>query len=314
MNQRISTSLEQLGNLILSSLAILALSLATGCSQGGGKSQLPTDPNLFNGPSGPIPSGIGGGGGGGLGGDLGAGKGPAQPLPGSNNDGSLSATDKAALNAAFGENNQVAPTGAAANLQIFTPDLAKQARDILTAQRLKQDTSVKKLLFMAEMIKHCGELAVKYAPIPGQPLLGTWNGSGSCSVSFEVSGNGAGGKYAVSGGTNGTLQADTGGRGAIQANPFSGNVIDSPQSGTGLLTHPSFFVTKSGSSPCNVNVALQTPKSPIPENYKTAMRLMGKCLRNTAILINPVFDHMFQDLNPQLAKLLQDKFLNVPIN
>ncbi len=286
-------------------VAIVALFLASGCSQGS-KSNFDGEEDVI--PPGFDTSAPGGGGGvGGLG-DLGGGSGVDQPLPGSNSDGTFSALDQQAINSVLTENKQVDPT---VDVSIFNEELKAQANEILRLQRQKQDTAAKKLLFMANMIKRCGELTAKYTPIPGQPLLGTWNGQGACTVSFEVAGAGSGGKYSVAGGTQGAMQADVQGKGAIQANPFSGNVIDSPQSGSGQLTHPTFFKTKNGTSPCSVNVSLKTPKSPIPQNYQTAVQIMGKCLRNTALLISPVFDRMFQDMNPQLAQLLQQKFLDI---
>ncbi len=306
MNRQNYFSVRHLFSVALWSFLAIGVVMSGGCNQGSSRSTLGDDKTKedvfkdFN--------DLGNNGKGKSLGDIGAGGGVAQPKPGSNSDGSFSGLDKQAVNNAYSENQQVAPTG---KIEIFTDELKAQAKEILALQRQKKDTAVKKLLFMAAMLKRCGEVVAKFTPIAGQPLMGKWNGQGACSVSFDVAGNGAGGKYAVTGGSKGTLTADTQGKGAIQADPFSGNVVDSPQSGTGQVVYPGFFKTKAGTSDCVLGIRLAEPTSPIPANYKEGMTVMGACLRNTALFISPVFDRMFQDMNPAVSEQLQKKFLNI---
>ena len=223
---------------------------------------------------------------------------------------SLSDADKAALNAALGAAKKLEPQtddGLSAALQA-------EAKRLLAEEAEGRDVAMKKMLLAGKMLEECAKRAAAKAPIPGQPLLGSWNGGGICGVSFEVSGEGAKGQYKVAGGTAGILQADTAGHGAVQASPFAGNVSDSAQngkSGAGTLTHPTFHRSKAGTAPCSVGVALATPKSPIPQNYVEGMKILGKCFRQTLILMSPVMDRMFKNMDPQLAQLLQTRFLGI---
>lgn len=228
--------------------------------------------------------------------------------PGSGPGGGITDADKQALQAALSQNDDTSPQDDTAGLSAALQD---EARRLLAEEQQGKDVAVQKMLLAGKMLQECANRIAHLAPIPGQPLLGTWNGGGQCAVAFEVAGNGAGGKYAVDGGTKGTLTADTQGHGAIQGDPFSGNVVDSPQSGHGTLTHPTFFKSKAGTSPCSVGVALVTPKSPIPANYQEAMKQAGKCFRQTLILMSPAFDRMFKNMDPALAQLLQQKFLGI---
>lgn len=212
----------------------------------------------------------------------------------------------AALNAALGAAGQITPGQSG-----LSPELLAELKQLLSQESQGQNVSPQLLALAGKMLQQCSAKAATLAPIPGQPLLGEWNGGGKCAVQFTVAGSGAGGKYTVSGTTNGTMQADTAGNGAINAQPFSGNVKDNPVSGNGTLTNPSFFKTKAGKKPCYVAVQLTGPTSPIPANYQEAMKEAGQCFRQALILMSPTFSQMFQGMDPALASQIQSKFLGI---
>lgn len=251
------------------------------------------------------------------GGDFGGGSGTDPgSIPAGGGDGSagsigLSDADKNALSGALNNAKSVAPPNGEDGLSAA---LRAEAQRLLAEEKAGRDVAVQKLVLAGKMLEECASRVAKYAPIPGQPLLGRWNGGGACAIAFDVSGGGEGGKYKVSGGTNGTLQADTSGRGGIQGDPFSGNVADSAlngKSGAGTLTHPAFFRNKSGTAPCSVAVALQQPTSPIPQNYQAGMKIAGQCFRQTLILMSPTMDKLFKGLDPAVSQLLQARFLGI---
>lgn len=236
---------------------------------------------------------------------------PSSPL-GSGSGGGLSDDDKSALKAVFNEQGTVEPSQGAP----LSDYLKQQAEAILKAEREGKDVAVQKMALASKILEECAKKVGKLGPIPGQPLMGLWQSSdaAACKTSFTVADSGTPGTYVVTGGTKGTMRATTVGDGVMSTKPYTeGRLTDRPQAGKGVLTHPEFTQTKYGYDPCSTNVALKTSANPIPKNYQEAMKQMGKCFRQASVLMSPIMDSMFKNMNPQLKALIQAKMLGLNV-
>ncbi len=248
------------------------------------------DPNMF-GPSGPATGG----------GSTGNG--------GSGSGGGLTEADQFALKNVFQEQSQVAPQQASG----LSQSLLAEAKRLLEEEAKGRDVAVAKMALAGRMLTECAERTAPLAPIPGQPLLGVWASTdkAACKVNFTIAGTGANATYQVAGDTRGTMKATNQGDGTMNTEPFSGRLTDRPESGTGTLTNPQFTKTKYGYQACSTAVALKNSANPIPANYQEAMKRMGMCFRQALVLMSPVFDQMFANMNPQLRSLLQQRMLGI---
>src|SRR5690606_4968653 len=102
---------------------------------------------------------------------------------GSGSGGGITEADKQALNAALQQNEALAPQDPDAGLSAA---LAEEARRLIAEEKAGKDVAVQKMLLAGKMLEECSKKIAKFAPIPGQPLLGTWNGGGACAVKFEI--------------------------------------------------------------------------------------------------------------------------------
>jgi hypothetical protein len=230
---------------------------------------------------------------------------------GSGTGGSLTEADQFALKNVFQEQTKVAPTGPSGLSQA----LLAEAKRLLEEEAKGRDVAVQKMALAGRMLTECAQRTAPLAPIPGQPLLGVWASADKppCALgNVTISGNGGGqSTFAVSGQTNGTMKATDVGDGEIKAEPFAGRVTDRPESGTGTLTNPQFTKTKYGFNACSTAIVLKDSANPIPKNYTEAMKMMGGCFRQALVLMSPVFDQMFANMNPQLRQLLQQRMLGI---
>jgi hypothetical protein len=285
---------------LMSIALVLVLSHCGNNSRGGGGSGGGDGGGLFGG------GGFGGGGGAPF--DPGAGGGGGGN-GGSGSGGNLTPADQQALQNVFNEQQQVQPrTGGG-----LSQALLQEAQRLLEEERRGRDVAVAKMALAGRMLTECAKKTAPLAPIPGQPLLGAWSSTdgAACAINFNVAGNGAGATYQVSGGTRGTMKATEVGDGVMNTEPFSGRLTDRPEAGKGTLTHPKFTQTKYGFQACSTKVGLKNSANPIPANYREAMKRMGQCFRQALVLMSPVFDTMFANMNPQLRQILQQRILGI---
>jgi len=243
--------------------------------------------------------------------------GPSGQAPGTGNTGNggsasgggLTEADQFALKNVFQEQTQVAPQQTSG----LSQSLLAEAKRLLDEEAKGRDVAVAKMALAGRMLTECAERTAPLAPIPGQPLLGVWASTdqAACKVNFTIAGTGANATYQVQGDTRGTMKATNQGDGTMNTEPFQGRLTDRPESGTGTLTNPQFTKTKYGYQACSTAVALKNSANPIPANYQEAMKRMGMCFRQALVLMSPVFDQMFANMNPQLRVLLQQRMLGI---
>ncbi|MBY0370277.1 hypothetical protein K2X33_06290 [bacterium] len=282
-------------------LAAAAMALLVGCMQRGSNN------------SGTDDSGFGNIGGtySGTGGSTSSGSGNG----GSSSNGALTTNDTSALQNLFQStaNAGVTPQNLAA--AAVSASLQQQIDALMAKRRQGQDVQAQLMGLAGQMLQECSQKIGALAPVPGQPLLGEWgNTGGDCTVNFRITGAGPlqvqpNNQYAVSGDTAGTMSASTTGMGAVSANPWSGNLMDTPQAGNGSLTHPTYYPATSGKNPqparpCTAAVAMKSSANPIPENYAEATRRLGCCFRRSLMLMNPTMVNLMAGMDPRLAALL----------
>ncbi len=230
---------------------------------------------------------------------------------GSGTGGGLTAADQFALKNVYQEQSKVAPTqGSQSGL---SQSLLAEAQRLLNEEAKGRDVAVAKMALAGKMLTECATRTAPLAPLPGQPLLGVWASTdqAACKVNFTIAGTGANATYQVAGDTRGTMKATNQGDGTMNTAPFTGRLTDRPESGTGTLTNPQFTKTKYGYTACSTAVGLKNSANPIPANYQEAMKRMGQCFRQALVLMSPVFDKMFEGMNPQLKQLLQQRMLGI---
>lgn len=233
---------------------------------------------------------------------------------GSGSGGGLTDADKTALsNVASGMNAVNTADGG------LSQSLIDEAKALLDKEAntdangpAQAQIQAQKMALVGKILTDCASKIAPFAPVPGQPLMGVWKGGGACPVQFTV---GAAAPdqpvYAVSGGTVGKMGAFPDGHGEVKADPFSGNLTDLPNAGTGKLVHPTFNKTKSGTSPCEVGVQLASSANPIPENFIQAMKQAGKCHRQALMFMSPVMDQMFKNMPSSLNSILMNRAIGV---
>lgn len=227
---------------------------------------------------------------------------------GSGSNGGLSEADQFALKNLVQEQAQVEPEGDG-GLSNF---LKAEAARLLEEERKGKEVAVQKMILAGKMLTECAKKTAPLAPIPGQPLMGLWTSTDNakCKVNFTVAASAQPAVYTVKGSTQGTMKATNVGDGVMSTKPFTqGRLTDRPSAGKGTLTHPTFTKTKYGNDPCSTQVGLKTSANPIPKNYQQAIKQLGKCFRQALVLMSPVFDQMFANMNPQLAALIQQRML-----
>jgi len=234
---------------------------------------------------------------------------------GSGTGGSLTTTDTNTIQNLFQStaNANVTPSNAAASA--ISSSLQTQINNLLEQRRRGIEVTAQLMGLAGQMLQECAQKVGVLAPVPGQPLLGEWaSTSGDCTVNFRISGAPAlqqqtTNQYAVSNGLTGTMVADQTGLGVVNANPWSGNIRDTPEIGNGVLRHPTFFPATGGKNPqparpCETAVALKTSTNPIPANYTEASRRVGCCFRQSLMLMSPTMVQLMSSMDPRLAALL----------
>lgn len=228
---------------------------------------------------------------------------------GSGSGGSVTEADKNAVKALADDSNKLAPKEGGYKIP---QDIMDQAKKLMEMEKQGKDVSAQKIALAGQVINGCMN-SQKYLvkePFPGQPLMGGWSGTGQCPVNFTVGANPDPNvaAYPVFGSTEGQLLAQKDGRGDVKAQPFAGPVTDT-QTANGKLRHPTFFPTKYGADPCDVAVKLDSSTNPIPENFKEGIKIQAQCQRQALFLISPVMDSMFQGMDDQSARILQQSVL-----
>lgn len=249
------------------------------------------------------------------------------PFPGSNNttvgnlsgnnggsgsSGGLTSTDTTALTNLFQStaNSSVTPSQSGVSSSIQS-----QINTLIQQRRQGMEVTAQLMGLAGQLLQECAAKTGVLAPVPGQPLLGDWaQTSGNCNVSFKITGAGPlqqqpNNQYTVSGETNGTMVADTNGFGVVNANPWSGNIRDTPETGNGVLRHPTYYPATGGKNPqpaqpCDAPVGLKTSANPIPANYTEATRRLGCCFRQSLMLMSPNMVQLMAGMDPRLAALL----------
>ncbi len=235
---------------------------------------------------------------------------------GSGAGGSLTPTDTAALSNLFTDAKANSPDDKAAAAAIA----AKYQAMVEAKLKERRDAAELKLQLMqiaGQMLLECNAKVGGLAPVPGQPLLGTWETAdpkAACKVKFVISGAGplqqqTTNKYAVTGETQGHMLADAQGIGVVQGNPWTGNLRDTPQAGNGTLRHPSFTPATGGknptpAAPCDAAVAIKTSTNPIPANFDEMVDRLGCCFRSSLTMMSPTMVQMMSGMDPALASLL----------
>ncbi len=232
---------------------------------------------------------------------------------GSGTSGGLTEADKYSLKNVFQEQAAIEPLDDGG----LSEELKQEAQRLLKEEEEGKQVAAEKMALAGRMLSECANRVAPLAPIAGQPLLGQWESTdkSECKVKFTISGGNSNATYTVSGEAKGTMQATPVGDGTLQVKPYDqGRLTDRPEAGKGVLTITEFKETKYGYDPCSTQVKLKTSANPIPENYKEAMKKMGKCFRQALVLMSPVFDDMFKNMDPQLRYLIQARMLGLSTN
>lgn len=199
----------------------------------------------------------------------------------------------------------------------ISQELTAEINRLIQRERAGENVLDEKWLLVPKIIEGCAAKVSALVPKPGEPLIGEWSGRGACGLgTFSI--NGPGNKQVYSGEIRGAqnvqVAAYNDGRFELRSNKWNGNGKDSAfqgqnLSGTGVLTTQTARATKYGTAydPCQARVELVNSRSPIPENYKTALKVMGGCYRNAMALIG--MDPILKKMNPQLSQVLFQQML-----
>ncbi len=239
---------------------------------------------------------------------------------GSGSLGSLTQADTSALQNVVGAANAVSVKNDA-NAQALgidsaiSQELIREINQIRAQEREGQNMTEAKWLMVGKIIESCSAKASALFPKPGEPLIGDWSGRGACGIgNFAI--NGPGNKQVYTGKIGGadlSVAAYNDGRFEARSSFASGsgtdNSLPGEKSGSGVLTRQIARATKYGTQydPCQAKIELVNARSPIPENYKTAMKVMGGCYRNAMALMG--MESVLNKMNPQLAQALFQQML-----
>ena len=97
-----------------------------------------------------------------------------------------------------------------------------------------------------------------------------------------------------------------------QYSSLEGFLTDVPQAGTGRIQFPG--INKygiGGKKGCAANVHLDQSRSLVPEKYIEGMKKAGQCFRKALVLMSPLMDRMFRNMDPALAQILQSRMLGI---
>ncbi len=222
-------------------------------------------------------------------------------------------------------------------------DLPKAITDALAALKAAEarglNVSSQKLSLALSVIPACQKQVAALRPRSGQNFEGTWEfqgcamGPGGAGVpgavmNFNVTDpyalpNGQGTpinaptRYRVQGVTNGQLSCRQDGAGLLQGDTWSsisGVISDnaiSGKSGMGPITNSNYQTVDGQVYPCTSQTWLKTPKNPAPANYLAAVEQSAQCYQQAMILISPLMDSLFTNMDPQLANLLKAQIAGI---
>lgn len=234
--------------------------------------------------------------------------------------GSLSTTDQTALNnvateSAAATTPEIESTQLPADIQQAVKQISTLQSQNLSPEQQAQ-LAAQKFQVAGALLQSCARQIADYAPQPGEPLQGNWQGNGATftilgqfartvnSPKHGQVGLGAA-RFIVSGNLFGQaiVQANPNGIAQFTSGAYSGALTDVPQAGNGYLF-------RNGSK--THDVRLVSTKNLFPVKYVDAMRRAGRCYMQAAFLMSPVADRLFRGMNPQLAQILRQRVLGLP--